>query len=55
MAGAWVVVADVDERGAGIAAAIGGRFARCDVREQAGWLDSCLPPPTVIRRAPCPR
>jgi hypothetical protein len=27
-------VADVDERGADVAAAIGGRFARCDVREQ---------------------
>ena len=34
--GARVVVADVDERGAEVAAAIGGRFARCDVREQAG-------------------
>ena len=33
--GARVVVADVDERGAEVAAAIGGRFARCDVREQA--------------------
>jgi len=33
--GARVVVADVDERGADVAAAIGGRFARCDVREQA--------------------
>jgi NADP-dependent 3-hydroxy acid dehydrogenase YdfG len=29
------VVAAVDERGAEVAAAIGGRFARCDVREQA--------------------
>jgi NAD(P)-dependent dehydrogenase (short-subunit alcohol dehydrogenase family) len=105
------VVADVDERGAEVAAAIGGRFARCDVREQAdneaavtaavtafGGLDeaflnagvstmgrkagrpglgsgrlprsfgvnvvgvffggglpgSCLPPPTALRRAPCP-
>jgi NAD(P)-dependent dehydrogenase (short-subunit alcohol dehydrogenase family) len=33
--GARVVVADVHERGAEVAAAIGGRFARCDVREQA--------------------
>ena len=33
--GARVVVADVDERGAEVAAAVGGRFARCDVREQA--------------------
>jgi NAD(P)-dependent dehydrogenase (short-subunit alcohol dehydrogenase family) len=33
--GARVVVADVDERGAEVAAAIDGRFARCDVREQA--------------------
>lgn len=33
--GARVVVADLDERGAEVAAAIGGRFARCDVREQA--------------------
>ena len=33
--GARVVVADVDERGAEVAAAIGGRFARGDVREQA--------------------
>jgi len=33
--GARVVVADVDERGEDVAAAIGGRFARCDVREQA--------------------
>ena len=33
--GARVVVADVDERGAEVAAAIGGRFVRCDVREQA--------------------
>jgi NAD(P)-dependent dehydrogenase (short-subunit alcohol dehydrogenase family) len=33
--GARVVVADVDERGAQVAAAIGGRFVRCDVREQA--------------------
>ena len=33
--GARVVVADVDERGAEVAAAIGGRFARCGVREQA--------------------
>jgi NAD(P)-dependent dehydrogenase (short-subunit alcohol dehydrogenase family) len=32
---ARVVVADVDERGAEVAAAIGGRVARCDVREQA--------------------
>jgi NAD(P)-dependent dehydrogenase (short-subunit alcohol dehydrogenase family) len=32
--GARVVVADVHERGAEVAAAIGGRFAR-DVREQA--------------------
>jgi len=32
--GARVVVADVDERGAEMAAAIGGRFARCDVSEQ---------------------
>jgi NAD(P)-dependent dehydrogenase (short-subunit alcohol dehydrogenase family) len=32
--GARVVVADGDERGAEVAAAIGGRFARCDVREQ---------------------
>jgi NAD(P)-dependent dehydrogenase (short-subunit alcohol dehydrogenase family) len=29
------VVADVDEGGAEVAAAIGGRFAGCDVREQA--------------------
>jgi NAD(P)-dependent dehydrogenase (short-subunit alcohol dehydrogenase family) len=33
--GARVVVADVHERGAEVAAAVGGRFARCDVREQA--------------------
>jgi NAD(P)-dependent dehydrogenase (short-subunit alcohol dehydrogenase family) len=33
--GTRVVVADGDERGAEVAAAIGGRFARCDVREQA--------------------
>jgi len=33
--GARVVVADIDERGAEVADAIGGRFARCDVREQA--------------------
>lgn len=28
-------MADVDERGAGVAAVLGGQFARCDVREQA--------------------
>ncbi|MGD0376324.1 MAG: SDR family oxidoreductase [Streptosporangiaceae bacterium] len=33
--GAHVVVADVDERGADVAAEIGGLFARCDVREPA--------------------
>jgi NAD(P)-dependent dehydrogenase (short-subunit alcohol dehydrogenase family) len=33
--GARVVVADVDERDVEVATAIGGRFARCDVREQA--------------------
>ena len=33
--GARVVVADVDERGAEVAASVGGRLARCDVREQA--------------------
>ena len=33
--GAHVVVADVDERGADVAAGIGGLFARCDVREPA--------------------
>ena len=33
--GARVVIADVDERGARVAAEIGGRFIRCDVREQA--------------------
>jgi NAD(P)-dependent dehydrogenase (short-subunit alcohol dehydrogenase family) len=33
--GARVVVADVDERGAEVAAAIGGRFAHSDVRERA--------------------
>jgi NAD(P)-dependent dehydrogenase (short-subunit alcohol dehydrogenase family) len=33
--GARVVVADVDGRGVEVATAIGGRFARCDVREQA--------------------
>jgi len=33
--GARVVIADVDERGAQIAREVGGRFTRCDVREQA--------------------
>ena len=33
--GAHVVVADVDERGADVAAEIGGLFAYCDVREPA--------------------
>jgi len=33
--GAKIVIADVDERGAQIAKEIGGRFTRCDVREQA--------------------
>ncbi len=33
--GAHVVVADVDERGADVAAEIGGLFAHCDVREPA--------------------
>jgi NAD(P)-dependent dehydrogenase (short-subunit alcohol dehydrogenase family) len=33
--GAKVVIADVDERGAQVATEIGGRFVRCDVREQA--------------------
>jgi len=33
--GAHVIVADVDERGAEVAAEIGGLFARCDVREPA--------------------
>jgi NAD(P)-dependent dehydrogenase (short-subunit alcohol dehydrogenase family) len=33
--GAHIVVADVDERGADIAAAAGGLFVRCDVREPA--------------------
>ncbi len=33
--GAHVAVADVDERGADVAAEIGGLFARCDVREPA--------------------
>lgn len=33
--GAHVVVADVDERGADVAAGIGGVFVRCDVREPA--------------------
>ncbi len=31
--GARVVIADVDERGADVAAEVGGLFARCDVRE----------------------
>ena len=30
-----VVIADVDERGAGLAAETGGRFTRCDVRDPA--------------------
>ena len=33
--GARVVVADVDERGADVAAEVGGLFARCDVRDPA--------------------
>jgi NAD(P)-dependent dehydrogenase (short-subunit alcohol dehydrogenase family) len=33
--GARVVIADVDEQGAEIAREVGGRFTRCDVREQA--------------------
>jgi len=33
--GAKIVIADVDEQGAQLAAAIGGRFTRCDVREPA--------------------
>jgi NAD(P)-dependent dehydrogenase (short-subunit alcohol dehydrogenase family) len=33
--GAQVVVADVDERGADVAAEIGGLFAHCDVRDPA--------------------
>lgn len=33
--GAKVVIADVDERGARVAEETGGRFIRCDVREQA--------------------
>jgi NAD(P)-dependent dehydrogenase (short-subunit alcohol dehydrogenase family) len=33
--GAQIVIADVDERGARVATEIGGRFVRCDVREQA--------------------
>jgi NAD(P)-dependent dehydrogenase (short-subunit alcohol dehydrogenase family) len=33
--GAHVIVADVDERGADVAAATGGLFAHCDVREPA--------------------
>jgi NAD(P)-dependent dehydrogenase (short-subunit alcohol dehydrogenase family) len=33
--GAKVVVADVDERGTDLAAEIGGRFTRCDVRDPA--------------------
>src|SRR3984893_13038518 len=33
--GAHVVVADVDERGADVAAEIGGVFAHCDVRDPA--------------------
>jgi len=41
--GARVVVADVDERGAEVAAAIGGRFARCDVREQAWYVQPGRP------------
>ena len=33
--GARVVVADIDERGADVATAVGGLFTRCDVREPA--------------------
>ena len=33
--GAQVVVADIDERGAEVAAGIGGLFVRCDVRDPA--------------------
>jgi NAD(P)-dependent dehydrogenase (short-subunit alcohol dehydrogenase family) len=36
-AGARVVVVDIDERGAELAEAIGGRFVRLDVGDDAGW------------------
>ena len=54
--GARVVVADVDERGADVAAAIGGLFARCDVREQTWYVQPGRPAePFAFRNVPGPR
>jgi hypothetical protein len=50
------VVADVGERGAEVAAAIGGPFARCDVREQAWYVQPGRPAePFAFRNVPGPR
>jgi len=53
--GASVVVADIDERAAEVAAEMGGRFARCDVRE-AWYVQPGRPAePFAFRHVPGPR